>query len=1196
MVSIMSSDGAYRVVFRSAHLVATLLLAVTGLAHAQEGPLIGTGSGLTGNYCNRTFFDYEEPCTDEPDVTRVDRTVEFSNGDDGWPPDDIGEEYFSVRWTGEIQAQYSEDYTFHALHDDGVRIWVDGERVIDQYEDQAAAWTDSDNPIALERGERYDIVIEYYERTVDQDMTLAWSSDSTDRRTTVPESQLYPEGSETDPDADLLLNLRMDEQDWNGSAGEVEDASGNGNDGTARNGAEPDDSSPAKDDDPGTCGYGTFDGTDQYVEVDGLSDQLDGTATLTFWIRTTQDGNNTPWEAPGVTGVEEGGGTDDIFWGWIDGSGRIGVSVGNDYGDDQKSKEAVNDGVWHHVALTRDADSGDTRVYVDGDLENEGSTDTGTIGNAFDSIGRIEDTANTPVHLNGELDEVRVYDAPLSESEVEDISDSTHPCPEDDDNIDECPAQFAVYTETGLDVDSTVQVNNNDVTGTGNAVDPETGERSNENLSLNSFEPSEFPEFSKSENRKVARGSSETIEAGEYGQIRVNQDASARFETDNGAFYIEELRADRDATITLEPGRYFIDALRLDQGATLNATGAEPVEIFINGEFRAGRNASINSDGDASDLMLRYYEDADMRLIRDSEMRATHYAPESTREFHIERDSVVHGGIYTGGSARFDRDVDIFYGDDEQQAGAELAECVTEEVDYYVVSAPTQGLTCFASEVTIEARDADDEPIEPDSDTTLALSTDTGRGTWSRVRSGSGTLTDDTTGDGSGSYTFPGDESAVQLSFDYPELDGDREDVIVSADDGEASGASDPLTISRAGFRFLDDDDGTADDVISSQISGKPSDEGSGASTIGLQAVRARDDDPTECEGVFDEGEEVSVDIGAECRDPDTCAGKALSVNDTDISTSDDNGESGQSDAYSTVDLEFGAESTAPLVLNYPDAGAMRLYAEREILLDDDEETGSGEYLVGESNSFVWRPFGFDVDAGDDDSAVGPGQSVFADAGEDFELTLRAVTWASGDEDDSGQPDADANLSDNATTPNFGAESTPPEVDLQPRLVEPADGRDGTLSVRTFDEFADGEQTESLNWDEVGFVDISADLSDYLDAGDVTGTGRDIGRFIPDNFVQTVEQIGEFEHTCTGAFTYTGQEFAYTMEPVLRIEARNEQGNITRNYRDDYAKLVPGDVARTPPDTDESQLGNDDTPLAVDADVSSNGTLELADG
>ncbi|MDZ7788254.1 MAG: LamG domain-containing protein [Halofilum sp. (in: g-proteobacteria)] len=198
----------------------------------------------------------------------------------------------------------------------------------------------------------------------------------------------------------------MDSDTWSGATDEVVDSSGNGRDGVALNGAQTDDATPAIGGDPGTCGYGTFDGSDDYVSVDSLSDTLNGTATLAFWVRTTQTGNDTGWQAPGIAGVEQQGGADDIFWGWIDASGRIGISAGNDYDTEQKSSTAINDGTWHHVALTRDAASGDTKVFVDGVLEREGSGPDGEIGTAFSSIGRIEDTAGSPEYFAGDLDEV----------------------------------------------------------------------------------------------------------------------------------------------------------------------------------------------------------------------------------------------------------------------------------------------------------------------------------------------------------------------------------------------------------------------------------------------------------------------------------------------------------------------------------------------------------------------------------------------------------------------------------------------------------------------------------------------------------------------------------------------------------------------------------------------------------------------
>lgn len=205
-----------------------------------------------------------------------------------------------------------------------------------------------------------------------------------------------------------IAEWRMDELGWSGTAGEVVDSSGNGRHARAVNGA-------------GTtagklCRAGGFDGSNDYVTVSGLSTLLNGTASLAFWIKTTQTGNNTDWQAPGVTGVEQAGGVNDIFWGWLDGAGRIGVSVGND--SSSKSVSSVRDGTWHHVVLTRDAGSGAYTIYLDGSLNKRGTLATGTIGTAYTSLGRIEDTGGTPGYLHGQLDEVLVFDRVLVASEV----------------------------------------------------------------------------------------------------------------------------------------------------------------------------------------------------------------------------------------------------------------------------------------------------------------------------------------------------------------------------------------------------------------------------------------------------------------------------------------------------------------------------------------------------------------------------------------------------------------------------------------------------------------------------------------------------------------------------------------------------------------------------------------------------------
>ncbi|MDO6515268.1 LamG domain-containing protein [Neptuniibacter sp. 2_MG-2023] len=213
------------------------------------------------------------------------------------------------------------------------------------------------------------------------------------------------------PGCSALADWHFDESGWNGTADEVEDSSGNDNHGVAQNADTI--SSGA------ICRAGDFDGVTDYVTATDLS-QLQTTASLIFWIKTTQSGNDVAWQAPGVAGIEENGGADDIFWGWIDASGHIGLTVGDDYAA-TKSNTVINDGSWHHVVLTREVVSGEYKIYIDGALDKSGTSSTGDIGNGFSSIGRMENTQGTPVYFDGQLDEVIIFEDVLADSDVSDI-------------------------------------------------------------------------------------------------------------------------------------------------------------------------------------------------------------------------------------------------------------------------------------------------------------------------------------------------------------------------------------------------------------------------------------------------------------------------------------------------------------------------------------------------------------------------------------------------------------------------------------------------------------------------------------------------------------------------------------------------------------------------------------------------------
>lgn len=94
---------------------------------------------------------------------------------------------FSVRWSGFVQPKYSETYTFSVVADDGVRLWVNGQIVIDKWEDASGK---NQGTIALKAGSKYEIKMEYFNKGGSAIARLIWSSPSQPEQA-IPTSQLY---------------------------------------------------------------------------------------------------------------------------------------------------------------------------------------------------------------------------------------------------------------------------------------------------------------------------------------------------------------------------------------------------------------------------------------------------------------------------------------------------------------------------------------------------------------------------------------------------------------------------------------------------------------------------------------------------------------------------------------------------------------------------------------------------------------------------------------------------------------------------------------------------------------------------------------------------------------------------------------------------------------------------------------------
>jgi hypothetical protein len=170
------SDGG-----AAAHLVSAPSTNTTYTATYRAGGSPGSGTGLTAEYFDSADFTGTK-------LARVDPTIDFTWGA-GSPAASMGVDTFSARWTGHIEAPFSGTYTFYTHSDDGVRLWVNGVRLVNHWSNHGTY--EDRGTITLTAGQRYAIKMEYYENAGSATARLLWSHASI-AKAVVPASRLYP--------------------------------------------------------------------------------------------------------------------------------------------------------------------------------------------------------------------------------------------------------------------------------------------------------------------------------------------------------------------------------------------------------------------------------------------------------------------------------------------------------------------------------------------------------------------------------------------------------------------------------------------------------------------------------------------------------------------------------------------------------------------------------------------------------------------------------------------------------------------------------------------------------------------------------------------------------------------------------------------------------------------------------------------
>jgi len=177
----LSGDGLTTTLTLDSDLIngATYQLQVNNVRSTVRGLLASATQAFTASVGTRTSGGlaasyYPAPGFGGTPIRRVDAGVDFdwAGGNPGIPgfPADL----FSVRWEGFITVPADYNGEFWVRSDDGVRLWVNNQLLIDNWTDHSA--TVDRGAIALTAGQTYPIRLEFYENGGDAVIQLGYEA------------------------------------------------------------------------------------------------------------------------------------------------------------------------------------------------------------------------------------------------------------------------------------------------------------------------------------------------------------------------------------------------------------------------------------------------------------------------------------------------------------------------------------------------------------------------------------------------------------------------------------------------------------------------------------------------------------------------------------------------------------------------------------------------------------------------------------------------------------------------------------------------------------------------------------------------------------------------------------------------------------------------------------------------------------
>ena len=235
-------------------------------------------------------------------------------------------------------------------------------------------------------------------------------------------------------------------------------------------------------------------------------------------------------------------------------------------------------------------------------------------------------------------------------------------------------ATYSIYTNDDLEIENTITVNGNSVSGDHSAsgIEPD-GDVVSSSPSFPALDPSSFP--SNSSDTEVDSDDPAISSSTEvfYKKVEVKKNASMSIVGD-GPYHIDELKLGQGGSLTFDGGVYYIKKFDIEKNGRIFVNSA--VTIHIGEEMKVEQGFGANVGGDPADFVVLLHSDAEFEIKKNAVYSGTVYGDDNG-DVKIEQGVQFTGSLVSDGKVEIEKNVSLTLNSSQQTSVENVSTCST---------------------------------------------------------------------------------------------------------------------------------------------------------------------------------------------------------------------------------------------------------------------------------------------------------------------------------------------------------------------------------------------------------------------------------------------------------------------------------------------------------------------------------------